>query len=182
MAGIKPERRRGPALHDDFGARCSGWCCPRNANFGKHRDRHIPGSVIHTAGRCDIHRTLGRKKAISWCSLIDAMLNNRPLPYDLKKTAPRVIAVSLATGAVIYLLETTVFSSVSAQLAIQSPEIELWKGLLASFYGGFSGGDSAKAFPAFRDSVGHPFVATPCPQRGKVQVALPTECFGQRTF
>lgn len=70
--------------------------------------------------------------------LIDAMLNNRPLPYDLEKTASRVIAVSLATGAVIYLLETTVFSSVSAQLAIQSPEIGLWKGLLASFYGGFT--------------------------------------------
>lgn len=70
--------------------------------------------------------------------LIDAVLNKRPLPYDLKKTAPRVIAVSLATGGVIYLLEITVFSSISAQLAIQSSEIRLWKATLASFYGGFA--------------------------------------------
>lgn len=70
--------------------------------------------------------------------LIDAVLNKRPLPYDLKKTSSHVIAVSLATGAVIYVLEMNVFSSVSAQLAIQSSEIELWKGILASFYGGIA--------------------------------------------
>ncbi len=78
------------------------------------------------------------KKLSLGAPLIDAVLNKRPLPYDPKKTALCVVAVSLATGAIIYVLEMTTFSSVSAQLAIQSSEIELWKGTLASFYGGLA--------------------------------------------
>lgn len=76
-----------------------------------------------------------RKLALG-APLIDAMLNNRPLPYNLMKATVRAITISLAVGAVIHVLEITVFRSIAVELAQQSQGIELWKRTLASFYGG----------------------------------------------
>lgn len=78
------------------------------------------------------------KKITPGTPLIDAVINNEPSPYNLKKLLPFVIFIALASVLLIVALELTVFRSWSDTLPQQLPEIAPWKGLLASFYGGIA--------------------------------------------
>lgn len=71
--------------------------------------------------------------------LVEALSNKRDLPYSIRQNGARAIALGVASALLIVGLDLLVFSTVLESLESEAqPNIAVWKGFLASFYGGIA--------------------------------------------